>query len=305
MNIRELKINGCSCVEISGVENFDVHKIFDCGQCFRFDRVEHSHHEKEFSGVAFGRFVSFAQDGDCVTIYGSDLADYETVWRSYLNIDQDYNEISRNILEHCQNGALIEAVEYGKGIRILAQDPFECIISFIISQNNNIPRIKKIIEALSARCNVPLDIHPEMKNHLSGKSSLCAFPDANMLYELGIDGLAELKTGFRAKYIYDAVSRSIDGSLSIKNIMASTSTEDAIERLCSVKGIGTKVASCALLFGFSRYDAFPIDVWMKRVAVKYFGEAGEQLDARSFGPYAGIAQQYLFYYERYRTLENK
>ena len=234
MNIKEFKINDCPCVEISGIENFDVNKIFDCGQCFRFDKVEQSRHEKEFSGVAFGKFVSFAQDGDCVTIYGSDMSDYENIWCAYLGIGRDYDEIAKSILEYCQNEALIEAVEYGRGIRILSQDPFECIISFIISQNNNIPRIKKIIEALSAKCNSPIDIHPELRNHLSGKSSLCAFPDAKMLYSLGIDGLSELKTGFRAKYIYDAASRLLDGSLSIESVMNAPSTTDAIDSLCTV-----------------------------------------------------------------------
>ena len=152
MNIREFEINGCPCVEISGIKNFDVNKIFDCGQCFRFDRVENSAHKIEFSGVAFGKFVSFAQDDDVVIIYGSSISDYENIWRSYLCIEQDYDKIGESILEYCKNNALAAAVKYGRGIRILAQDPFECIISFIISQNQQIPRIKQIVAALSAAC---------------------------------------------------------------------------------------------------------------------------------------------------------
>ena len=113
----------------------------------------------------------------------------------------------------------------------------------------------------------------------------------------------ELKTGFRAKYIYDAVSRITDGSLSIEEILCENDIEKSIELMCKVKGIGRKVASCALLFGFGKYNAFPVDVWMKRVALKYFGEEGESLSWQSFGEYAGIAQQYLFYYERYRSIE--
>ncbi len=303
MNIIEKRDGDLPFLHISDVKNFDIAKIFDCGQCFRFDEVSNSSHEKEFSGVAYGRFVSFAQDGEDVFIYGSDMRDFEGIWKKYLDIERDYDLVARDILSNCQNEALAASVEYGRGIRILSQEPFECIISFIISQNNNIPRIKKIIEMLSAKCGQPIEICEEMKKHTSGKSSLCAFPSAQALYSLGTEGLFDLKTGFRAKYIYDAVERILDGSLSVEQIMNEPDIEKAIESLCLVKGIGRKVASCALLFGFCKYDAFPIDVWMKRVALKYFGEQGEDLSAKSFGAYAGIAQQYLFYYERYLSQE--
>lgn len=303
VNIVERREGSLPYLEIEGVRNFDVGKIFDCGQCFRFDPVESSRHEKEFSGVAYGRVVSFAQDGQTVYIYGSDRRDFEEIWKKYLDIERDYDAVGEDILRNCDNSALAEAVAYGEGIRILAQEPFEAIISFIISQNNNIPRIKKIIEALSARCGQPVDMPPEMSAHLSGKSSLCAFPDARAIEALGVDGLFELKTGFRAKYIYDAVSRYLDGSLSVEGIMAEQDIERAIDALCLVKGIGRKVACCALLFGFGKYNAFPVDVWIKRVAAKYFGESQTELGWQTFGIYAGIAQQYLFYYERYRALE--
>ncbi len=301
MNIYESVVGGCECVCICGVENFDVGKIFDCGQCFRFDAVEGSAHEVEFSGVAFGKLVSFAQDGDVVYIYGSSLDDYENIWKSYLDIERDYNAVAEDILQSCQNAGLAAAVEYGLGIRILSQDPYESIISFIISQNNNIPRIKKIIEAVSAKCGASIEVPEGMRTHLSGKSSLCAFPSAQALYELGVDGLFELKTGFRAKYIYDAVRQYLDGTLAFDEIREAEDIEKAIELLCRVKGIGRKVACCALLFGFGRYNAFPVDVWMKRVALKYFPESGENLEWQTFGTYAGIAQQYLFYYERYHA----
>ena len=144
-----------------------------------------------------------------------------------------------------------------------------------------------------------------MEKHLSGKSSLYSFPGADALASLGENGLFELKTGFRAKYIYDAATRCLDGRLVIDDIASAVDTESAINALCSVKGIGRKVASCALLFGFGRYDAFPVDVWMKRVGEKYFGDEGRELTGERFGEYAGIAQQYLFYYERYNSLGSK
>ena len=302
MDILEFREGNLPFLKIDGVKNFDIGKIFDCGQCFRFDSVENSRHQKEFSGVAYGRVVSFAQDGNVLYIYGSDRKDFDGIWAKYLDIQRDYDGVATDILSSCSNSTLAEAVKYGEGIRILAQEPFECIISFIISQNNNIPRIKKIIEALCSRLGEPVSIPAEMQNHLSGRSSLCVFPDASAIVALGVDGLLELKTGFRAKYIYDAASKYLDGSLSVEEIMLEQDIEKAIETLCRVKGIGRKVACCALLFGFAKYNAFPVDVWIKRVAVKYFGEQGDELSWETFGTYAGIAQQYLFYYERYRSL---
>ena len=301
MKISENFIGSYPFVRIDGVSELDIEKIFDCGQCFRFDRVENSQHASEFSGVAYGRFVSFAQDGDTLYIYGSDLADFEAIWRRYLDLERDYREVERDVLAHSQNSALIAAIEYSRGIRILSQEPFECVISFIISQNNNIPRIKKIIEALSERCGERIELCDEAKKHLSGKGMPYAFPSAEALCALGESGLFEMKTGFRAKYIYDASSRVKNGELLLDPIR-DEDTERAIEKLCEVKGIGRKVASCALLFGFGKYDAFPIDVWMKRVAEKYFGDEAETLSSLTFGEYAGIAQQYLFYYERWNAV---
>lgn len=301
MKISENFIGSYPFVRIDGVSELDIDKIFDCGQCFRFERVESSKHTSEFSGVAYGRFVSFAQDGDTLYIYGSDLADFEAVWRGYLDLDRDYREVERDVLEHSQNSALIAAIEYGRGIRILSQEPFECVISFIISQNNNIPRIKKIIEALSEKCGERIELCDEAKKHLSGDRTPYTFPSAEALCALGESGLFEMKTGFRAKYIYDASSRVLSGELMLDTVRGED-TESAIERLCEVKGIGRKVASCALLFGFGKYDAFPIDVWMKRVAEKYFGDEAETISSRTFGDYAGIAQQYLFYYERWSAI---
>ena len=301
INVSEFKKGDAFVVMIDGVENFDVGKTFDCGQCFRFDEVKESCHQKEFSGVAFGRFVSFAQDGDKIYIYGSTLEDYENIWKDFLDIERDYVEVERDILSHSSNGTLIRAIEYGRGIRILKQDKFECIISFIISQNNNIPRIKKIIENLSRECGEPIFIGEEMKKHLSSDVLPYSFPTPEAIYNLGESGLSNLKVGFRAKYIFDAVRRILSGELSIYDVVQQESTEKAIEMLCTVKGIGVKVASCALLFSFARLDAFPVDVWIKRVGEKYFTEEKE-FTGKLFGKYAGIAQQYLFYYERYTNI---
>ena len=288
-------------VKIGGKNLPDVSKTFDCGQSFRFERVENSGYDYEYGGVAFGRFVSFANGGDCLYIFNCDERDFYGIWLDYLGMNDDYEEIDKDILSRSDTRALKNAVEFGRGIHILKQEPWEALCSFIISQNNNIPRIKKIIESLSLRCGTPIELCEEAKKHTSSSSSLCSFPSAEALLALGEAGLFELKTGFRAKYIFDAVSRTIDGRLSFEKIYAEPDIERAIELLCEVKGIGRKVASCALLFGFNKYDAFPIDVWMKRVAEKYFSELGDSLSGKTFGEYAGIAQQYLFYYERWNN----
>ena len=277
--------------------SFDVGKTFDCGQCFRFERVEDSIHEVEYSGIAFGRAVSFAQDGDILYVYNSTEDEYERIWKGYLGLDLDYSEVDRELLSLCKSSAFAEAVKMGSGIRILRQEPYEMIISFIISQNNNIPRIKQIIERLSALCGETIQISDEMKAHMNKSSSLCAFPTAEALHSLGVDGLFAAKTGFRAKYIYDALEKIISGDVDVDKLVKMDSTADATEYLCKIKGIGPKVASCVLLFSCGKYDAFPIDVWIKKAMERYFPHG--DFTPESFGQYAGIAQQYLFYYERY------
>lgn len=288
-----------SVFKISDLEYFSVDKIFDCGQCFRFNKVQNSVHESEYSGVALGKFVSFAQDGNDLYIYNCTEEEFESMWKHYLALDTDYAFVENEILSCSDSIDLKRAIEYSRGIRILNQDSWEAVCSFIISQNNNIPRIKKIIENLSAKCGTPICLSEDAKEHVCIESSNSAFPTPEQILELGIEGLIELKTGFRAKYIYDAAQKAVNGELDY-NFIYSHSTEEAIEHLCQVKGIGPKVASCALLFGFEKYDAFPVDVWIKRVISKYFlSENSPEFAPSELGKYAGIAQQFLFYYERY------
>lgn len=255
---------------------------FDCGQCFRFDRVENSEYDVEYRGVAFGRDVSFAQKDGFIYASGNE-DEFESLWRRYLSLDEDYGAIHAGLLSLSDNEALRRAVDYGKGIRILRQEPWETVCSFIISQNNNIPRIKGLIRALSERVGEKIG------------DGVYAFPTPTAVLGLGEDGLRSLKVGFRAPYILDAAKKVASGELDLEKIYA-TPTKEAEKLLCSVKGIGPKVADCALLFGFSKYDAFPVDVWIKRVLAKYFSP---DFDPEALGEYAGVAQQVLFYYERW------
>ncbi len=292
------------CFKISGLDRFSVSKIFDCGQCFRFNLVQNSIHEVEYSGVAFGRFVSFAQDGDTLYIYNANAEDYENIWKHYLSLDIDYSAIEKNILSRSSNISLENAIKFSRGIRILNQEKWETVCSFIISQNNNIPRIKKIIESLSKCSGNKIELPEGVEYHLSEFSEYYSFPTPEAILELGIQGLTELRTGFRAKYIYDAALKISSGIIDLTSIDY-LNTDEAIKYLCEVKGIGPKVASCALLFAFEKYEAFPIDVWIKKVIAKYFDcENPDKFDSKSLGEYAGIAQQFLFYYERYGVYKN-
>lgn len=273
---------GVPYVTVSGCGNFSVHKTFDCGQAFRFDPTDEK--ENEYSGVAFGKRITVTQLSDgVIRILGSDRTDYTDIWEHYLSLDTDYDAIDRSIIENTPSGhdrdEMEKAVRCGSGIRILRQDAFECLISFIISQNNNIPRIKKIVAAMCEKY---------------GENG--AFPSPEALVSAGEDGIFALRTGFRAKYIYDAAVKVASGGISLDEIRNCEDYRKCTDILCTIKGVGPKVSSCVLLFGFGKTEAFPVDVWIRRSLEIHFpnGFSPEKL-----GRYAGIAQQYLFYYERY------
>ncbi len=268
-------------VTVTGLECFELDRIFDCGQCFRFERIR----EHCWEGVAFGRAIRFHQPSpDTLLIPGVSEEEYRKIWRPYLSLDVDYNAKRRELsARFAGHPTMTAAMEFGKGIRILRQDPWETVCSFIVSQNNNIPRIKKIIRALCEAYGEPLD------------GGQYAFPTPQSLAAAGREAIFNLRTGFRAKYIYDAASRVADGRLNLAAVEAADASR-AAEMLCEVSGIGPKVAACALLFGFGKTEAFPVDVWMKRSLERHFPDG---FDAAALGPLAGLAQQYLFYYERY------
>ncbi len=276
-------------VRINGADFFDVCAIFECGQAFRFDKVEGSAHGAEYGGVANGRYISVAQDADSITVYGCDEADFHNIWRGYFALDEDMEGIRRDILSHSSAPRLAHAAEVGRGIRILRQDAWEALCSFIISQNNNIPRIKGLIRALCERLGEPIDTS-HMLAH-GAREREYAFPTPEAVCAAGADVLRELKTGFRAIYIYDAACRVCDGRLNLDDVR-NAPTAKASEMLQEVSGVGPKVAACTLLFGFGKLDAFPVDVWIRRVIEKY------GFDPAALGDFAGLAQQYLFYAER-------
>ncbi len=267
-------------VIISGVDNFSVDQTFDCGQCFRYDVSEN-----RAVGFAFGKKIEFLQlSRNEIKIAPCTLDEYKSIWERYLCLDTDYTKIREKMsIFRADDKKLKDAMETGSGIRLLRQDKWETLCSFIISQNNNIPRIKKLIAAL---CKAGAEI--------TGGSEI-DFPSPETLVKMGEDGLFALKTGFRAKYLFDAASKVASDEIDLDEV-AKMPTEQAMAELCKIKGVGAKVAACTLLFGFGKYDCFPIDVWVKRVMEEYYGG---QVSGSDFGEYAGLAQQYLFYHRRY------
>ena len=270
--------------EIKRPQNFDIEQIFDCGQCFRFSAVNKENTAvTTYEGVAFDRYIKIEQTADKVTFYNTDEAEFGSVWRPFLDLDTDYASIIDGFSD---DKTLNEAAHFADGIRILKQDKWETLCSFIISQNNNIPRIKGIIENMSARFGKEI--------YRDGDKAYYSFPTAKALYDAGEDEIFALKTGFRAKYIFDAAKRVCENPFFLTEV-SGLDTEAASEQLQLIKGVGKKVAACTLLFGFERYDSFPVDVWVKRILETYYpNERSRHFDGR----YAGVAQQYLFYYER-------
>lgn len=267
-------------VRLENSVNFLPDQVFDCGQCFRFDKNA----DGRYYGVARGKYIEVEKCGEDILIHNCTRSDYEDIFRDFFDMDFDYSGI---IPDFPQDEVLKKAADFGKGIRILHQDNWEALCSFIISQNNNIPRIKGIIRNLCEKYGEPVFEDRDGRIHYS-------FPNAETVAAAGEQAMAELRTGFRAKYIYDAARKVADGVIDL-SLPYDMSYEDGARYLQQIKGVGLKVASCVLLFSYRKYDAFPVDVWVKRILEKYYdGKVG----AEYFGKYAGLCQQYLFYYER-------
>lgn len=253
-------------------ENFDIRRTFLCGQCFRWSEDENG----AFTGIAGGRRLTLTQNGSKVTLHGISERDIP-FWENYFDIGTDY---SAYITALSGDETLKRACECAPGIRILRQEPFETLISFIISQNNNIPRISGIIGRLCEG----------FGEEISGGYG---FPSAARLSGIVPEDLAPLRAGFRARYICDAVAKVNSGEVDFEEI-DSLPLDKAREKLKTIVGVGDKVADCVLLFAFHKTDAFPKDVWVKRLMAQFYPE-GLPDCAKGI---EGIAQQYLFDYVR-------
>ena len=257
-----------------GVSDLDLAQTLDCGQSFRWEQEENG----DFWGVAFDREVTARMCGGDLYIIGGKSED-SALWSDYFDLDFDYGEIKAEL--SVLSPVLKDAAEYAPGIRILKQDGWEALCSFIISQNNNIPRIKGIIKRL---CESFGD-----KTEDGGYT----FPSAQRLAALSVEDLAPLRSGFRAKYLIDAAQRVSSGEVNLNEVRIMP-IDEARQSLMKIKGVGPKVAECALLYGMHRLECFPMDVWMKRAMAVLLPE----FTIEDLGRYAGIAQQYIFHYSR-------
>ena len=264
-------------VEVTGVADFDLAGIFECGQCFRWDADESG----QYTGVAMGRAARLRREGDSVFISGT-IADFESIWLDYFDLRRDYEQIRKqlSIDKHME-----KACRFGMGLRILRQDPWEALCSFIISQCNNIPRIKSIIKTLCENFGDGIEFEGAV---------YYTFPAAERLAVLEPDDLAPLRAGYRAAYIIGAARAVSSGEINLDKLIGAP-PDIARRELIKLVGVGNKVADCAMLFGLNILDAFPIDVWMRRAVQEHYGK---DFDPQIFAPYAGIAQQYIFHYAR-------
>ena len=258
-------------------ENIDCINLdytLDCGQSFRWKKSENI-----WQGVVSGKKLSIEQkDINTLIFYDTTKEDFENIWKSYFDLERDYASV---ISRFADDTYLKEASEKYYGIRVLNQEPWEAICSFIISQNNNIPRIKGIIERLC-----------ETFGEDSG-DGFYTFPSAEKISTLSLEDLAPLRAGFRAKYILDAAQKVANGEIDFEKIFENDISYGR-EELMKIKGVGPKVAECALLYGFKKSDAFPIDVWVKRIMSELYPDG---IPACAY-PEIGIAQQYLFHWRR-------
>lgn len=278
---------------INKSKSFNAKHIFECGQCFRWNEQE----DGSYTGVFRNNVLNVKENAENIIITGVCEENIEKVCKEYFDLDTDYEEIKDTLSKIDDN--VKQSIKYGEGIRILKQDLWETIISFIISANNNIPRIKKIIERLSENYG----------NEMVWKGQkYYAFPTPEQLSKASVQDLRALGLGFRDKRVYETTRIILSGEVSLQSLENITDSNVLREELNKLPGIGDKVADCIMLFSMKRFDVFPIDVWVRRVMNELYIKNEDEtkvnkkeirsLAEQKYGNLAGIAQQYLFYWKR-------
>lgn len=299
-------LGGRAAVTVRGLGCLDLADTLECGQAFRYELIDRREGYTEYLTVVGDRILLLGQRerGELIVYGTSEDADAAL---DYFAADTDFEDIRRDVCSRTDSEWLVSASEAAKGIVILRQEPWETVFSFIVSQNNNIPRIRKIIRTLCAAYGRNLAEERGLKEcPIKGKSAIpcdeickncgiCySFPRPEAVFAEP-EKMESAKVGFRFKYLLDAAQKVAEGEVDLQDILDRKSYEYTLEKLKHIKGVGDKVASCAALFGFGNMEAFPIDVWMKRAIDIYFDG---KLDPAALGPYAGVAQQYIFHYIR-------
>lgn len=272
---------------IEDIKDFNTTHIFDCGQCFRWNKEE----DGSYTGVVSGKVINVSQLGTKVIFDNLTLDDYHIV-KDYFDLDTDYEKIKEKV---STDDIMKKAIDFGCGIRILNQDEWETMISFMISANNRIPMIKKVIENLSCKFG-------NFITSYRGRDYY-SFPTPEQLAEAPVDKIIECKAGFRAPRIKEAAERFLNERDTIYDLK-NKSYQEGLDYLKTYSGIGDKVANCILLFSMKQFDTFPVDVWVRRVMqTLYVDKDTSDKEIRrfaedKFGDFSGYAQQYLFYYAR-------
>lgn len=276
-------------IVIHRASDFDIEHILECGQCFRFYKIG----KKNYRVIAQSRILEVTQMHKKVILHHTTEEDFLHIWRTYFDLKRDYSAIKQKLGK--MNQHLQCAVTEKSGIRLLQQDTWETLISFIISQNKHITHIKQLIEDLSKAYGTYIATVDGVNYY--------TFPTAKQLSSAKENDLRALKVGFRAPYIIDAREKVLKGEVDL-NALGDGPIDDAKRELMTIRGVGPKVADCVLLFGAMRYEVFPVDVWVKRVMEHfYFNEETKiklihDYAMKAYGDLAGFAQQYLFYYAR-------
>lgn len=278
---------------LKNIDSFKLEDIFECGQCFRWDRQE----DGSYIGVIKNGVLKVSKQGKSVAFEGVLEGDINSIVYDYFDLETNYNDFKDRLSKIDDN--MKRSIEFGNGIRILNQDLWEMVISFIISANNNIPRIKGIINRISEKVG--------QKVTWNGKDYFL-FPSPEELSKLSVVDLRALGTGFRDKRIYNTTQMIINKEINLDSLIKIKSTEEIRNELLKLDGVGEKVADCILLFALHRFDTFPVDVWVRRVMnVLYIHNEDEakvnkkqirEVAYSLFGKIEGIAQQYLFYWAR-------
>lgn len=277
---------------IKNCKSFKAKDIFECGQCFRWNEEP----DGSYTGI-FGHNVLNVKEEKDIVITGICNGNIEDICKNYFDLDRNYEEIKETLSLIDDN--MKESIKYGEGIRILNQDLWEMIISFIISANNNIPRIKGIIERMSAKYGQEIKFR--------GKSYY-TFPTIDELSQASVKDLKDLGLGFRDRYVYETTKKIKEGKINLENLKQEP-TNEVRKQLLTLTGVGPKVADCIMLFStLKRFDVFPVDVWVRRVMndlyihnedeTKVNKKQIQEIARDKFGALEGIAQQYLFYWKR-------
>lgn len=279
---------------IKNIDSFELKDIFDCGQCFRWNVEENG----SYTGVFGHNILNVKKENDEVIFEGICEGNIKETVEYYFDLKRDYKKIKDELSKIDDN--MKTSIEYGQGIRILNQDLWETIISFIISANNNIPRIKGIIERLSKKYGT--------ETEYKGKKYY-TFPTAKELKDVRVEDYRSLGLGFRDIRLYETTKMILENKVDLDKLKENSNTIEVREELLTLSGVGPKVADCILLFSdLKRFEVFPIDVWVRRGmndlyikqedATKVSKKQIEQLASKKFGNLAGLAQQYLFYWRR-------